>query len=124
MSRPNLYGGNITDVLMQIMSLAGSVMTLGGDLILGASDAAMQVLDPGGAARNIDLPAEADSTNTLFIISNRADGAENITVRLDTGGATVAVLTGSATPGSSETGVFWCDGTTWYSILTSTYDES
>lgn len=55
------------------------VRTLAGDITLGEEAAPVQYLDPGGAARNVDLPASVDGT--LFIISNMADAAETITVR-------------------------------------------
>lgn len=56
--------------------------TLTGAKTLVATDAKIQILDPGGAARNVDLP---DLANTIgfgeFIIQNSADAAEVITVR-------------------------------------------
>lgn len=51
------------------------------------------VLDPGGAARNVDLPAtSAALAGQEFKIINSADAAEALTVRLTAGGATVATV--------------------------------
>lgn len=121
--RENIDGGRLSGALVGKLLVEGAVVTLGGDIALGAESEPLQMLDPGGAARTVTLPAEASSKDLMFIISNRADAAENITVENDAA-ATIATLTGSATAGSSETGIFWCDGTSWYSVITSTYDET
>ena len=63
--------------------------------------------DPGGAARNLILPAEADCAGLFLFISNTADNAEIITIQDDTP-ATVC------TPTQNEDAVVWCDGTKWY----------
>ncbi len=62
--------------------------------------------DPGGAARNVDLPAEADNKGQILFIANKADAAEVITVR-DDGGGTIC------TPAQNECAIVWCDGVTW-----------
>lgn len=49
-------------------------------------------VDPGGAARNVDLPATTNLAGHEFEIHNLADAAEAITVRLTGGGATVATV--------------------------------
>jgi len=58
-----------------------NVETLSDDKTLSYSDAAIQVLDPGGSARNVDLPA--DQVGQAYLIVNTADAAETITVRDD-----------------------------------------
>lgn len=63
--------------------------------------------DPGGAARNVDLPAEEFCTGVYLWISNTADAAEIITVRDDAGGTVV-------TPTQNEAAFVWCDGVRWY----------
>jgi len=63
--------------------------------------------DPGGSARNLDLPAEADCTGICLRISNTADAAEVITIRND-GGGTIC------TPTQNEDAIVWCDGVAWY----------
>lgn len=56
-----------------------NVETLSGDKTVSYTDAAIQVLDPGGAGRNVDLPA--DSVGQAFLVVNTADAAEDLTVR-------------------------------------------
>jgi len=64
-----------------------NVETLTGDKTLSYTDAAIQVLDPGGSARNVDLPA--DSVGQAYLVVNTADAAETITVR-DSGDTAIA----------------------------------
>lgn len=59
--------------------LSSEIRTLAGDITLGLECAPVQYLDPGGAARNVDLPASVKGT--VIVISNMADAAETITVR-------------------------------------------
>jgi len=66
-------------------------------------------LDPGGAARNLDLPAEEACTGAYLFIANKADAAEAITVRNDAAG-TVTVIQ------QSESAFVWCDGTSWHAF--------
>jgi len=70
--------------------------TLTGARVLTAaevSDNLTLALDPGGAARNVDLPATStDLAGQEFVIINTADAAEALTVRLTGGGATVATI--------------------------------
>ena len=61
--------------------------------------------DPA-AARNLDLPAEADCAGIVLYIHNEANAAEIITIRDDGGGTIV-------TPTQNESAIVWCDGVTW-----------
>jgi hypothetical protein len=56
-----------------------NVETLSGDKTLSTIDEQRQVLDPGGAGRNVDLPADEEGLE--YVIVNTADGAEDLTVR-------------------------------------------
>lgn len=56
-----------------------NVETLSGDKTLSSTDEQRQVLDPGGAARNVDLPSDQEGLE--YVIVNTADAAEAITVR-------------------------------------------
>ena len=72
------------------------------------------MVDPGGAARNLDLPPEADSDGALLFITNTADAAEILTIRNDANDKTVA------TCAQDEEAIVWCNGTTWYGgVITS-----
>ena len=63
--------------------------------------------DPGGAARNLVLPAEAGCLGYMLFISNTADAAEVLTIQDDTP-ATVC------TPTQNEDAIVWCDGVSWF----------
>jgi len=91
--------------------VGGSVnqQTLAADLVLAVNAATIQRLDPGGANRNVDLPAEASSNGRWFGIVNTADAAENLVVRND-GAATILVLT------QGTAAWFACDGSTWFHL--------
>lgn len=78
--------------------------TLSGDLTLAATDAQVQNIDPGGSARDVNLPAEENGL--LFVIGNRADNAEALTVK-DDGGTTIATVN------QDDVGYFVSDGTGW-----------
>lgn len=72
--------------------------TLTGALVLTEADVrnhTMIPLDPGGAGRNVDLPATTNLEGHEFTIINTADAAEDLTVRLTGGGATVATISQS-----------------------------
>lgn len=69
--------------------------TLAGALVLTEADVRNSytlTIDPGGAARNVDLPATTNLEGHEFVIINTADAAETLTVRLTGGGATVATI--------------------------------
>jgi len=99
-SRPKLFNG--TGV---------NTETLAGDKVLVFGDAPVQALDPGGAGRNIDLPAVTGLEGEVFIIENTADAAEILTIRLTGGGATVC------TPTQNETAIVYCRNGAWKGIV-------
>lgn len=66
--------------------------------------------DPGGASRNVDLPAEESSVGVFLYISNTADAAEILTIRNDAGATVV-------TPTQNEACMVWCDGVRWYGLV-------
>ena len=83
-----------------------TAMTLTGPLVLTEADVAnsfMIAIDPGGAVRNVDLPAtSAALKGQTFVIINTSGGAFALTVRLTGGGATVATI------GQSQNATFYC----------------
>lgn len=53
--------------------------TLSGDKTLADTDEQVQVLDAGGSARNVDLPADAEGLR--YVIVNSSGAADALTVR-------------------------------------------
>lgn len=89
---------------------SSNIATLADNLALTADSPRIQVLDPGGAARDVTLPPEAACAGVDFFIHNAADAAETLTIKSD-GGNTVC------TPGQNETAYVFCDGTTWRGLV-------
>lgn len=87
-------------------SLGANTETLAANKTLIVSDPVHQRLDPGGSARDVTLPAEADSLDLRFEILNTADAAEDLTVKNDGGGTIVTI-----SQNEKATVVF--DGTDW-----------
>src|SRR5687767_248040 len=71
-----------------------TVLTLGAALVVAADAPSMMALDPGGAARNVDMAAvdAQGMEGKVWIIINAADAAEVITVR-SAAAATIVTLT-------------------------------
>jgi hypothetical protein len=65
--------------------------------------------DPA-AARNLDLPAEADNAGVVLFIANTANAAEVITIRDDAAGTV-------CTPTQAESAMVWCDGVSWRGLV-------
>jgi hypothetical protein len=62
------------------------------------------------AARNVNLPAEAQSAGLKFYFSNQSTGAFSVTFLGSAGGA----IKGNGVVPQNKTAVLWCDGTVWY----------
>lgn len=84
----------------------GEIETLAGTRTLLSGEAEVQSLDPGGAGRNVILPDDARAGD-WFLIVNRADAAETLTVKLPDGATTL----GSCGQNGRLLVVF--DGTEW-----------
>jgi hypothetical protein len=69
------------------------------------------IVDPTGN-RNLDLPAEALCTGLLLLIMNNAtaSSSETITLRNDAGDTILTI-------DEAETGLAYCDGTTWRGLV-------
>ena len=65
---------------------SSNVETLSGDKTVANNDEQVQVLDPNGSARNVDLPA--DEQGLVYEVVNTASAANDLTVR-DTDGNTI-----------------------------------
>tara|TARA_Y100000004_G_C8893924_1_gene403294 strand:- start:612 stop:977 length:366 start_codon:yes stop_codon:yes gene_type:complete len=73
--------------------------TLDGDLVLTGIDSTYLAIDPGGAGRNVDLPEPIEGA--WYFIANKADDAEDITVRQADGSTTCATLN------QNDAGIFY-----------------
>lgn len=87
--------------------------TLTGDRTVTFSDANVLRFDPGGAARDVTMPAEADCGGMIYKIINAADAAENLVIK-DDGGSTIATLN------QNEMGEIVCDGSAWSLLYVAT----
>lgn len=93
MSRLTSEGARIQSSEMIGTKHFPKVQTLTGTYQVLDNDPDYLALDPGGAARNVDLPAATAANNgRMFVIVNTADAAEAITVRAFGGGSTIVTL--------------------------------
>jgi len=81
--------------------------TLAATKTLVVGDLVIQWLNPDGVERIVALPAEASSTNLMFIILNTGIVATFDLVVKNDAAATIATL------GPEMGGIFSCDGTNW-----------
>ncbi|NIS77761.1 MAG: hypothetical protein GTO00_09145 [Deltaproteobacteria bacterium] len=110
MSGANLEFGSSRSVMMEQVLFRPQIRTLAGNVTLVVKSPTLQVMDPGGAARTVTLPAEADSEGLMFIVANTADAAEIITIQDDG-------LNAIATPTQNETAIVVCDGVNWHGLV-------
>lgn len=102
--RENIQDAEIKNVKFYNQLMANTrTITLAANLVLVATDAPVQMIDPAGA-RDVTLPALQDGL--IFFITNMADAAEVITIKTAAG---VAVCT----PTTLESAIVWCNGVTW-----------
>lgn len=66
--------------------------------------------DPGGAARDLTLPAAGAHDGSLLFVANTADAAEVLTIK-DSGGTAVC------TPTQNETAFVISNGTSWFGLV-------
>jgi hypothetical protein len=87
------YGSSATFRVSAQLALKNglNVETLTGTFTLTKQSATFQKLDPGGASRNVVLPA-IDPAYGPFLIENTADAAENLVVKAPDGTTTIATL--------------------------------
>lgn len=109
--------GNLTEVnalhaITKAIGLKGhySSETATGAVTLDSTYGTFIKIDPGGAARDVTLPAEAGSEGRTLLICNTADAAEDLTVK-DDGASTIGTVS------QNECAIFTCDGTSWYLVF-------
>lgn len=87
--------------------------TATGAITLYKDSKRVQLIDANGSSRNVTLPDETITQGYEFYISNSSSTAVNLAIKGSAGGAI-------ATVGQYQSGIFWCNGTTWYgSVFTS-----
>lgn len=91
---------------LKAVKKAWYIATLEGALTLDDSYPNNLRLDPGGAHRDITLPAVATNEGVEFHIVNAADNAENLVVK-NAGGDTIVTIN------QNETARVYCNGTAW-----------
>lgn len=89
-----------------IKQLFHSTGELSGNLTLDVTYPNFLKIDAGGSARDVTLPAEADSNGLFYVIANWSSGAENLVIKND-GGDTIV------TANQNDVAVVWCDGSAW-----------
>lgn len=89
-----------------------NAQTLSGHLVLTAGDDAYQAIDPGGSARNVDLPDLGTSGRGMVVVDNTADGSEVITLR-DAANSNATV----GTPSQNESAVCHFSEGTWVCVV-------
>lgn len=107
MAIDNLKTGGHKPLTYQLAVRGGvGEATLAGNVTLTHKSSQFLRLDPGGAARDVTLPAVRDGLR--FRILNTADAAETITVK-NAAGSTILTIT------QGQTGEAWCTSTGWVS---------
>ena len=104
-------GNRQENTLLQKVKLLSSTDTLAGEYTLDVDSPTVQVLDPGGASRDVLLPAEADAENLIFVIFNAADASENLVVKEDSDTTTIVTIA------QNEGAILHCNGTDWKGIV-------
>jgi len=89
-----------------------NAQTLSDHLVLTAGDDAYQAIDPGGSARNVDLPDLGTSGRGMVVVDNTADAAEVITLR-DVANSNATV----GTPAQNESAVCHFSEGTWVCVV-------
>lgn len=85
--------------------------TLGATGTIDKSAPMVHFIDPGGGARNVKLPANADSKNLMFIVYNTSDATSGEAITFKT--ATGAGLTKAAVIELAEGCILINDGNGW-----------
>lgn len=105
---PGNLGTTAIKQLTSLLSLKGGFYsgTLSGALTMDGTYGNIVKLDPGGAHRDVTLPAEEGRSGALFWIVNAADAAENLVVKDDAANTIVTI-------NQNESAVVSCNGTAW-----------
>lgn len=115
--RNNHEGGRLADMLLE-RNIKGSrhVQTLAGAMTFDTDTSFVAYLDPGGATRVVTLPDPtlASEADTIRIIVNTADAAEDLTIN-------DPAATTRGTISQNEFAIIVCDGVRHYvGVMTTT----
>lgn len=111
--RSNIEGANLNDNTLRNGNRWGVLnQTLGGTFAVPADAPHVLALDPGGANRDVTLPASPQLGDFFWLI-NMADAAEVITVK-DSGGSG---LTPACTPTQNEAAFIFYTGAAWRAVV-------
>ncbi len=105
----NVGGGISKGVYHNELKLTNVTVEMDANLTLTVDSPTLQFLDPT-TARTVTLPAEADSDGLMFVIANKANAGEVITIKNDAAGTV-------CTPTQNETAIVFCDGATWAGLV-------
>ncbi|MBK8123874.1 MAG: hypothetical protein IPK54_10055 [Dokdonella sp.] len=105
MSRSMIEDADVRNPLIHRERHTWGAKTLTGTLTLTEEEADVLDLDPGGASRNVVLPADAVGLRgRVFYIYNSADAAENLVMKQSDGSTTVITI------GQGKAGIVWLSG--------------
>lgn len=113
MAETRISGGDVEGAFHSVFRMKSQTRTLTGTVVLTVDSPTLQFMDPGGAGRNVDLPAEENSEGLMFIIQNTADAAEILTIRNDAAATIV-------TPTQNEAALVYCAGGVWKGLVGAT----
>lgn len=105
------YLNKATKELTAQLRLKGGVgvRTLTGNVTCDAGTENFCSWDPGGASRDVTLPAEESSNGLFFLFVNEADAAENLVIKND-GGSTIVTIN------QNEWAIVACTGSAWFDV--------
>lgn len=107
-SHNDVLGIRADDItIASLLKLGVNSQTLAATYTMDHEMPPLQFLDPGGAGRTVLLPTEADSKGLVFVIINKADAAEDLTIKDDSNTNTIGTIS------QNELALLVCDGTTW-----------
>lgn len=104
----NLTESNALHSITKHLGLVGGFVseTLTGATTVDGTYGNFVKMDPGGASRNVTLPAEEGRKGAWFFFANAADAAENLVIKDDAANTIVTI-------NQNEGAVVWCDGAAW-----------
>lgn len=105
MARSMVEDSDVRNPLIHRERHTWGAKTLTAALTLTEEDADILDLDPGGASRNVTLPADsAGLRGRVFRIYNSADAAENLVMKQSDGSTTVITIA------QGKSGMVWLSG--------------